>query len=524
MNIQALEKLVSKMVADSRAYAKMMEETYTQIQALLNSPREVPLGINLASPVDWGTEFPFIDIMKQSRPFYSQVEGLGYDAGMKVPLERDQFGNPKSLKPKQMAEALVFVDMRGKVGTGVYTLAWKGKGTFQVASEGHVYGTFTESPATVELNRQEVGSVAVRVLSIPDPANNPTQITFRKIMPPEWKNQTFRPKFVGDWEFASVYRFMDWEWTNASPLMDWKDRPTPQLATQAGGTGVALEHCLELSALTGKDPWLCIPHQATDAFVEQMAALVSLRLPPSQKVWLEYSNECWNNAPKYPQSAYCRQKGVAAKLSNNTYEAQLRWYASRSVRCFNIFTQALGPSRVVKVLAAHGADPWTGATILGHPVDGRPAGAYADALAIAPYWGHWDQVHPTNPGMLSVDQILDRCEELIKLNKPTLLQFAKIAEAGKLQLVAYEGGQHLVKEGDPAATEKFIAVNRHPRMKDLILQDLRQWRDIGGGLFCLFSSMGPYKEHGSWGHLEHTFQDTTQAPKYQAALEFNARG
>ena len=57
-------------------------------------------------------------------------------------------------------------------------------------------------------------------------------------------------------------------------------------------------------------------------------------------------------------------------------------------------------------------------------------------------------------------------------------------------------------------------------MKDLYLQNLKDWQAAGGGLFCVFSSMGLYSKWGSWGLLEHAGQGPKTAPKYQAVRQF----
>ena len=87
-----------------------------------------------------------------------------------------------------------------------------------------------------------------------------------------------------------------------------------------------------------------------------------------------------------------------------------------------------------------------------------------------------------------------------------------------------KAGQHLVGHGgaenNQELTKLLQAANRHPRMKELYLQDLRGWRESGGELMCVFSSMGNYSKWGSWGVLENGTQETKQAPKYQSLLEF----
>ena len=66
----------------------------------------------------------------------------------------------------------------------------------------------------------------------------------------------------------------------------------------------------------------------------------------------------------------------------------------------------------------------------------------------------------------------------------------------------------------------FHEANRHPRMRELYLEDLKNWQEIGGSTYSVFSSMGLYTKWGSWGVLEHRDQDPDQVPKMKAIREF----
>jgi hypothetical protein len=131
---------------------------------------------------------------------------------------------------------------------------------------------------------------------------------------------------------------------------------------------------------------------------------------------------------------------------------------------------------------------------------------------------------------MTVDEVLDRCAEYIAKGNETIARQVELARQRGLRLVAYEGGQHLVgyggAENNEKLTELFHAANRHPRMKQLYLDYLAGWKQSGGTLMAVFSSMGTYSKWGSWGLLEYHGQPPAEAPKYQAVLEFlhaNAR-
>src|SRR5690606_33694640 len=94
------------------------------------------------------------------------------------------------------------------------------------------------------------------------------------------------------------------------------------------------------------------------------------------------------------------------------------------------------------------------------------------------------------------------------------------------QLLAYEGGQHLVgvnsDNNDTAIGNLFEAANRDRRMYDAYMLYFDAWKQIGGDLFATFASTDSYKQSGSWGWKEHPSQTRQQAPKYDAILTWNA--
>jgi hypothetical protein len=57
-------------------------------------------------------------------------------------------------------------------------------------------------------------------------------------------------------------------------------------------------------------------------------------------------------------------------------------------------------------------------------------------------------------------------------------------------------------------------------MKRLYLDYLVGWRQSGGRTFAIFSSVGKYSKWASWGLMEYHGQPASEAPKYQAVMEF----
>ncbi|OHB65668.1 MAG: hypothetical protein A2Y77_17485 [Planctomycetes bacterium RBG_13_62_9] len=293
------------------------------------------------------------------------------------------------------------------------------------------------------------------------------------------------------------------------------------MQTQGSDAGVALEYLIQLANALDADPWFCMPHMATDDYIRSFAGVVKAQLKPGLKVYVEYSNECWNGI--FAQARYCRDKGKQLGLSDNDFQTQLRYYSKRSVELFRIWEEVFGGTdRLVRVLAAQSANPWTSRQVM----DFEEAYRHADVLGIAPYFGNalGDPKRQNEVAQMTVDQVLDKCAEYIEEGNKTVAEQSRIAKERGLRLVAYEAGQHLVGHGgaenNKTLEDLFHAANRHPRMKALYLDYLAGWKQNGGTLAVIFSSMGTWSKWGSWGLMEHHGQPISEAPKYQAVIEF----
>lgn len=476
------------------------------------------LGINLGGVTYWSSEIVFVDLFKHSQTFKSQAPGKGYAQG--GPLDLNADGYVRSLAAGgQFADSIVLSRPALGYPEGIYTCLYDGNGKIAFA-----YGveTVDEQPGRIRIRvkiSQELLTLRLTETDPSDPVRN-----IRVILPGfenTYEQQPFHPDFLKRWERFSTLRFMDFQRTNNSKQADWADRGTPTFQTQGDDGGVALEYMIQLSNTLGADPWFCMPHLASDDYVRSFARMVRARLDPARKVYVEYSNECWNGI--FEQARYCRDKGKELGLSDNDYQAQLRYYSKRSVEIFRIWEEVFGGAdRLVRVLAAQSANPWTSEQVM----DFEDAYERADVLGIAPYFGNalGDPKRQNEVARMTVDEVLDRCAEFIAEGKATIAKQAELARQRGLRLVAYEGGQHLVgyggAENNEKLTELFHAANRHPRMRQLYLDYLAGWKHSGGTLMAVFSSMGTYSKWGSWGLLEYHGQSPAEAPKYQAVLEF----
>lgn len=476
------------------------------------------LGINIAGVTYWSSEIVFVDLFRHSQTFKSQAPGKSYGQG--GPLDLTETGWVRSLRGDgHFADSIILSRPPLGYPAGIYTCLYEGQGKIQFAYRTKVV---EEKPGQIRVQvnaDQDLLTLCITETNPADPVRN-----IRVILPgfeDTYKDQPFHPEFLKRWEKFKVLRFMDLQRTNNSEQVNWSDRPTPDLQTQGGEAGVALEYLIQLANTLDADPWYCMPHQATDDYIRSFAEMVKARLDPSLKVYIEYSNECWNGI--FAQAGYCRDKGKALGLSDNDFQAQLRYYSKRSVEIFKIWEEAFGGTeRLVRVLAAQSANPWTS----GQVIDFEEAYKHADVLGIAPYFGNalGDPKRQNETAQMTAEQVLDKCAEYIKAGNKTIAEQARTAKERGLRLVAYEAGQHLVGHGgaenNKPLEDLFHAANRHPRMKDLYLAYLTGWKQSGGTLAAIFSSTGTWSKWGSWGLMEHHGQPPAEAPKYQAVIEF----
>ena len=68
----------------------------------------MPIGTNVSGLDDWSTEFTFVDVFKQSRPWFSGSASVWQD---QRPLDLDEHGWVRSLLSGQVARTLMFWDL-----------------------------------------------------------------------------------------------------------------------------------------------------------------------------------------------------------------------------------------------------------------------------------------------------------------------------------------------------------------------------------------------------------------------------
>jgi len=212
---------------------------------------------------------------------------------------------------------------------GRFYLMAEGEGTLdlrQYGSEASVVnlrGIQIDGPTVVPFDYTPNGERLMLTLKSSDPANNGEYLRDIKIVHEDHLEQfeageVFTPEFV---DFHADYRVIRWmrpmSGTETLPFVegDFEDRPSPDYYSFNLGTGITDENgfpidlIIDFSNKTGTDPWITVPVNASDSFVQGMATYIEANLDPRLKVHVELGNEIWNGL--FDSYRYASDQAVA---------------------------------------------------------------------------------------------------------------------------------------------------------------------------------------------------------------------
>lgn len=388
--------------------------------------------------------------------------------------------------------------------SGTYKVAWKGAanalsivGKTLANITGDEAGGYT---ATVQLDSGQwvklLTSGGITKLSIFAPDANPGQV--------------YRDAYLNTLRPYAVIRLMDLQQTNGVGLPSvvrnvWANRVLP---TQWGAQTqyeVALENCLELCKEAGTIPWVNLPYNADDAFINGAATMV--KQYGFTAAYFEYGNELWNTGPVY-QGNQIRTDGIAAGLATDPNVAGARLAAKLTARAGKMI-KAIFPAAKIVYGGQAVWDAWASDGL--HSL--QPGDV--DVLAVAPYFG------PVGGDDVStVQKLHDSCLKWINTALAQGLQAnAAVAKSYGCDYVAYEGGQSLedvvvtkapsnelqwnaeLNQADfnTYLTDPARAIQTDPLMGDLYDAMFAVSKAAGITLFNHFMSISNWGRFGFWG-------------------------
>lgn len=516
------------------------------------------LGTNLRTLDDWSSQRPFLDLFKQARTWFTQCDdtrdadcGGRWYTREEDRLDLDQRGWVRSLPaPAEpgFSIAATLLDLPASFPAGRYLLLYEGEGVIRYRLGARRLDAESAPGRDVLDLDVRRGAIHIQILET-DPSSTGNYLRNLRLIREADESlagtEVFDPDFLIRTEPFQALRLMEWMKINGSPISRWADRPLPDDATWTGPGGVPAEIMLMLANRLGKPVWLNVPHQADDDYVRRFAELTRDQLDPALSVYLEYSNEVWNGL--FSQQAWIREQAKAlwSGSSPSDYTKVINWYGKRTAEICKIWEETFAgqSERVICVMGAQAANDWTARQALACPLwtAGAPCQRHGiDAIAIAPYFGGYlgkpDYQSELEDWTYTSDGGLDLLFEELRAGGQIgggpdgggLLQswqwidrYARLAADTGLELLAYEGGQHLVGirgvESNQRITELFVGLNRDPRMAELYREYLLAWGDSGSGAMMHFSDISTPGPYGSWGALEDVLQ--SESPKYLALLD-----
>lgn len=509
------------------------------------------VGINLFTVSNWSPELPFLDRFK-SNMGWVPCTTTTWNTGATV--EVDENGYPTGIPDgATKVTAVAGVDPLSEWPSGRYVVLYDGTGTIS-------YGNGTTKDIdqsslhrdVVVTTRDKVAGYSSVFLSIestdPDDPIRNIHIVREDQVDAFLAGEIFNPAFLEKIQDFGTLRFMDWMQTNGSVVQNSSDYP--QLDSASWSNGVPIEVMVELANRTGTNPWFCIPVEASDDAIKQMAEYVRDHLDPRLVAKVEFSNELWNWS--FSQAQYALDQALAlwgsdpngdGKTTPDEGLLRCQWAGLRASQVMDIWSETFGADnagRLERVVATQTAYKGLEHYLLDAPLvvaagDSAPS-THFDSYAVTGYFngGLYSAENLATvkqwaaEGATGVDKALEQLEfgDLLPggISLETLRDLyayhASVAAEHGLTLVMYEGGTHLIGGNDPDLTEFFTAIQNDPRMEDLYTKNMRMFEEAGGVSFVHFTDVSPVSKFGNWGALESIYQDGS--PRWDALTNYQS--
>ncbi len=508
------------------------------------------MGMGLNGISYWGSNFPFIDLMKQAtagemranNTAPNNLEPITFDE-MSTQSLLDENGWPTTIPENYYWYAIVSADA-GNVPSqqGRYVLTYKGDGQVNIVTDGTIVST--EAGKIIFDIAADTLFIQVSVENS-DPNNIDNYVRDIVLTKQEHRELyeaglLFNPQWLDLIKDLRVLRFMDWQFTNGSKETLWSERT--KLATHSWGVttgreahkGVPLEAMVALANQTGTDPWFNIPANANDDYIRNFSAYVAEHLDPELIAYFEYSNEIWNWI--FEQTYTAQEEGLALFGDQYGTNPLREYYGYRSAAISDIVHQTFGEqatNRIHFTLATQTDDT---AYQLETAIVGAERYAQENnttlaqlfkSVAVTWYFNipadldsqiaQWiESVGETMAATMLFEQLSSQEQHFVGIDdaeQPSIQRTlnhiqaqATLASEYQLDIISYEGGTHLLgyEQYNESLSQFFIDVNNDERMGDLYAEIYTGWQAIEEAtLLTHFVDVAKHTRWGSWGALRH---------------------
>lgn len=509
------------------------------------------IGTNLSGISDWMTEMPFVDMMHNARTWGTRnrtwIGGNAqnhWNTELIHLIEKDENGYPLELPFFSEDLALEDSQMVFTVWAwleawepGIYTFLYDGEGDFDFRTDGKI---IKSEPGRAEVEIiPSADSFLELVISRSVKGNHLRN--FRLIMPGHQESyitQPFNPLYLERLADFAALRFMDWGSTNNwgadnfwenfdeptdTALVPWAERSKMQYYTWAHNKGVPYEIMCQLCNALHKDMWVCVPHNASNEYITEMASLIKETLNPELKVYAEYSNEIWNwmfGQTHWLNTFFCEDRG----------KIWPEGIVDNVQRNLDVWGDVFTDQRERLILVAGGQTGYQDVT--NRIVHNLRPGSF-DALNITAYFGFGEQGDSQLDVLGSAATVSDVVYWVRKNMYEQEINYIKnqhqLAQELNMPIVFYEAGQHITPHPfgeEPTYAQALLDLHRDTAMYNLYNEWFNLVESVLTGdeksMYMNFSFVGGRSSrYGSWGILETLDQDTTvvYAPKFQAIID-----
>jgi hypothetical protein len=491
----------------------------------------MPIGMNLFYNAYWSREIPFANLMMQGSRWISTdinpnflleesktESSFKYDAKTGYPLEVPITVAGKT--QKQVLRRILALDNGGIMPTGNYILNFEGIG--EVVLQGGDVDQLVEkngNRAVYACSSKGFGDIILSILS--SDVSNPVRNI--SVMLPGTENQTsiYNPAFLQKLEPFTTIRFLNWTQTNTNPIEKWEDRILPEYYDQSTNKGIAYEYILSLCNELKKNLWLNLPHAANAEYTEKLAGLLKEKLNSDSHIYLEYSNEVWN-------ANNAIHEWIKTNGTNLSDELQYK-YAQLAGTHFKTFGKTFDQKRMTRVMCGHQAFP----NITERSAKGMEFFGFEndyDALSCTGNLSLLENDYSTF-AVKGASLTSSEVHAAIRRNMqdqyiPLMREHKEIASRYAKRLITYESSVHASARfpqfGTPPAYAQAIYDSQNSDAEYDLYNDWIKFlrEDIGVNLMMGFVLADNNKAfYGSYGHLDHIFQDAPFTKAYKALAD-----
>jgi len=483
------------------------------------------IGVNVNGVADWSTQWTFLDLGKQARNWIVQhIDGLNnlyiWSLDEKLPLNTDRY--PSEIPFARQAVTLMLRDVQQQWPSGLYHVFYEGDGVIEFGFDAKVVENLDKGRMKIHVNLSLVRDNGVFMkIKKTNPANPLRNI---RIVQDGYEDTysvlLFHPLFLERLSKFRTIRFMPWIADQGNT--NWETLAT---STTFGVTlGVPYEYQIQLCNMLKTHCWLTVPHDANNDFVNKQATLVKNTLRNDVKIYVEYTNEAWGTFMQ--GGKYCEMMGLKLNLSRDATEARNFYYSLRSKEIItiwkNVFTSS-DDSRMVLVLGSFVLMPTISSRILSYQ---NVSKAHSNVqLAISGYIS-CGSPSASFVAMTNLSTLFDMCDADLGNIQMLLQKHVAIARSFNVSIGFYESGSGLAEldaimygRETPGATEKYLAMNRHPRMYDVYMKYYRMYNTLNVSENNHYAYVERPSKYGSWSLMEYQYQSINETHRYRAILD-----